>query len=537
VEISLQEGTYLPLYARKMRNNLEDRLIPEINNTIANKSWALVAEKPVGGLMMATRFLEGLHARCKNTLEQLQATQQEVKARADQVAKKYAVARDQGNAALQNRPSWARTLGRMGLLWAILITNLALVIAITPQAAWRYFLDLLRIPQGLYTLLLMSVACALKYSIVDDAIGFSRIRRGEDNTPSPIVLAVSVVYVLGVGGLLGWNFYRWSVDPTMPTPVLRYQGMIFFGIFVIGLWAIINYVFWYWLDTRKMWYLASQWMEAHDELAKHNALWERIAVGQEFYKAVADVVGDQLQKIRAFKEKLEQLQQDFKEEAQQSLAALNHTALPFKKFVVTGSKAESIYREHILDIRNESTQFFHAPRAPFISWRETDKKEIKNSIAQYIEERFSEYWQKHGVTQLSTPVEHPSSTDLQKSLGWIADEVSKPYWPYYGGTQGIIRVHIGVGSQEEEQEGNLLSALKSLAGSFGAAPLFFDTGDKHAVSCITFRYNVPLHLLAWIDEFKQQYEIHAKKDEALHVSAEMVSLMSSYDLLPKEGRR
>ncbi|MBI3658905.1 hypothetical protein HY230_00315 [Candidatus Acetothermia bacterium] len=545
-EISAQEDTYFPLYVKKMRAQLASEWIPEISNVIAYKSRTIVEERPIGGLTRASKFLEGLQTRLNETQTKLQDIQPKAKAEADTVAGEYGEARVLGDAALQNRPHWQRTLGRMGILLsgAVLIVGLFTYALVTKThtadwgTIWSNFITILLLPQGQSVLILMGIAGVLKY-IVDDIVGGGKVARGEDNIPSPIMLASSIVGLFIIGALLIWIFYRSTEVLTLPIALQplessRYQGWIVYGIVALGVWAVLNYIFWYFFDKHQMLQLASQWMDAHDKLAKHKALLERIEVGREFYKAAEAATQDQLREVQAFRSKLEELQQVFEKEARERLETLRHADQPFKKIVIDGSKVESIYREHISDIKHESTQFFREPRPSFVSWREGEPTTIQATINSYVNERFNNYWGTHGVTQLLTPNLHPSSLELQKSLSWLADAVSKPFWPYMGGTQGIVRVYIGVGSQEAET--NLLSAFNNLSGPLGAEPMFLDTRDKHTIWCITFRYGLPLYLLTELASYEKDYAAHAGKNHSLHSNADLEVTLTNYSLLADENK-
>ncbi len=258
-----------------------------------------------------------------------------------------------------------------------------------------------------------------------------------------------------------------------------------------------------------------------------------IEIGQCFYEAALKASQNQLEDLQSFQIKLEQLRAGFEVQSD-SLETEYERTHTFKNYVLPWDTIDDIYQHHITDLKHESTQLFHPSRAPLTTWLTKIPEEIKALLTRYVTERFHEYWTRNGITELLVRNGRPSRTEVEKELRWLVGKPSKSFWRYYGETKGTVHVYIGVGNRQEESA--LLSAFRGLAGALGADPSFYDTGDNHAITCITFRHGIPLYLLASTKESRELYQREVTDTATLHINAELAEQLRNYNLFPQGSK-
>ena len=534
--VTLQEQVDFERYKRDVRNNLTTKLLPEAGESIAKRATSLIGRSPIGALKLAEGFLTTLRDSSRKEKEKLER-QGDADDRGHEVLMgKYDEAKENALTAFRNRPNLSRALFR---LFVVVAGGLACLAAVGHIIDSSWIPGLFRRPEVFVVLQNGWVVFALPFVfgleyLVAGLRGWRRTG-DTDQIPSALGFAGLAGSAIAISAAAGWHLTRafpsggFGNGSPIPCPILA-RG--FSQITAALLWAIGVYALLHWRDLHRIRQLAGEWIQRHNQLARYRAMLERVKAGILLYGHVEKSAQEQQEQVAGLRVNLEQLGEEYEATATPDIESrLPDSAL--KRPLADPSFIDGIYDRRIMDIRHEATELLRDPPRSLTGWLEAGPQAIGRDITDYILERFRDYWRQHGISQFLTSKESPTREEIEQGLKWLVGDVGRPFWSYQGATRGVTQVSIGVGSREEEVL--LLNTLSGLSGRLGAEPGFFDTGEKHSIVCVSYRYGLPLHLLSTIGELEQKYSLETAENPRLHTNAALSSALENLALSPSKN--
>lgn len=534
--VRLQEEVDFDRYKRDVRKNLTTKLLPEVGESITKNVTSLLGRSPVGALRHAEGFLGGLRDQARKAKEQLEKLAEGDNQTLEMHTRRHKEAKEDALTAFRNRPNLSRALLRF---FVVLAGGLACLMAVGHIIDSSWIPGLLRRPevfvvfQNGWAIFTLPFVFGLEY-LVAGLRGWSRAGDA-DQIPSALGFAGLAGSAVVISAAAGWYLVRAFPQSGLgngsPIPCwILARG--FSQITAALLWAIGVYGLLHWRDLHRIRQLASEWIQRHNQLARYRAMLERVEAGILLYGHIEESAQEQLEHASELRERLEELRDKYEATASTDIkSCLSGSAL--KKPLARSAFIDGIYQRHIMDIRHEAAEFLRDPPRSLIGWLEGDPQTIERDISDYVSGRFRDYWRQHGISQFLTAKESPTREEIEQGLKWLVGDAGRPFWSYQGATRGTTQVLVGVGSREEEVL--LLNTLSGLSGSLGAEPSFFDTGERYAIVCLSYRHGLPLHLLSTIAELEQTYSLEAAENPRLHTNAALIDSLSELQLSPNEN--
>ena len=531
-QVRVQEDAALPAYKSKVRLNLKNKVRPEIEGRIISESERLMSDRPVGGLRLAKDSLHRLGARVKETKGVLEEERERQGERAEQLGRELERAENIGKKALVNRPRAFRTLiyalitvGLSMLVWVGVAVILAQDIAQGDIGAMLQGLAIALLRgKPLYYLVLMTLLCVGKY-LWDYVIGHLRVRQRGHNLPGWVHLIYIFPGLPLFAVVSGWLFCR-SLNPASLPLELRpllllapdyLQGLsrrVLIAIGIIGAICIAKYVIEYLKDMIDIKRKANAWIDAHNKLGRHQAMQMRTEAAKRYYETVEQTITTQLATLEGFHDKLKEFSA-LLADRDRELDSLFAKVRSYQRLVVENrEQADRIYHTQIShNVGYETERFFQTPRQSFSDWLKQDEEDMLQDLTQYVDDRFHEYWQEHGVADLLVTGGAVTRAELERHFAWLGRE-ARPNWSNLASEPRGLALHVGIGDTEDDLLRTSLAA--GLRTTVGVRPDIYETGDNYEVTSMILRYDTPLRVLNSIRGYRKEYEAVKDAHPQLH---------------------
>ncbi|MCX6031838.1 MAG: hypothetical protein NT169_21370 [Chloroflexi bacterium] len=403
----------------------------------------------------------------------------------------------------------------------------------TASTGGVYWLTRDVVPDPAYNLLvLVGTIGILKIFVWDDLVGLWRSgapKRGtkewqggeppDYNLPRWYELVVALILLFAVVFVCLW------AAASLSTADLAIWHLIAMGFLVAVL-----LIFWTWYDIGAIRHKAGLWVMARNHLARLAVDRYKTTAVMAFYKEARGIIQSLQAEVDGFQKHLEEVGAELTR--QQVGCALAYEDLSVSGFthpVLRWERVEQIFGQVIRSPLDEVAREVKPGEPPALlkipsggystaarlsDWCKRDATAICRDLAAHVAQRFAPFWQERSLAQLLVPSGADGQSTqrmLEQELAWIMGRASKPYWRYYG-REGTLAIHVGVADLDDV---NLRRAIDAYTPRLGAVPDIFPIDSRHVMTCMSFRYNLPLKLIRSVQECQTAYE-HCADKATLH---------------------